>query len=147
MQDLGANPSDEELIAHELQKAFVRQQASYIKDLLNLKLPAGFADERLMQRPVHEIWRAVEKRLRAQHPIWSGGACGKIREDCELGFQGRGAPLSATQPCKRPSKPEQQRSAENGADISVADAGQGSGYAAWSSLGIGHHVYARGIHD
>ncbi|KAG3204246.1 hypothetical protein PC128_g2049 [Phytophthora cactorum] len=62
VQDLGANPSDEELIAHELQMAFVRQQASYIKDLLNLTLPAGFADERLIQRSVHEIWRAVEKR-------------------------------------------------------------------------------------
>ncbi|KAG3110605.1 hypothetical protein PI125_g9873 [Phytophthora idaei] len=55
VQDLGANPSDVELIAHELQMAFVRQQATYIKDLLNLTLPAGFADERLMQRPVHEI--------------------------------------------------------------------------------------------
>ncbi|KAG3232412.1 hypothetical protein PI124_g22504 [Phytophthora idaei] len=62
VQDLGANRSDEGLIAHELQKAFVRHQASYIKDLLNLTLLAGFADERLMQRPVHEIWRAVEKR-------------------------------------------------------------------------------------
>ncbi|GMF32064.1 unnamed protein product [Phytophthora fragariaefolia] len=58
----GANASDDEKSAFALQQAFVRQQASYIKDLLDLTLPAGFADERLMQRPVHEIRRAVERR-------------------------------------------------------------------------------------
>ncbi|GMF47631.1 unnamed protein product [Phytophthora fragariaefolia] len=58
----GENASDDEKSAFALQQAFVRPQASYIKDLFNLTLPAGFADERLMQRPVHEIWRAIERR-------------------------------------------------------------------------------------
>lgn len=51
----GQEASDEERDAYALQRAFVRQQSSYIKDLLSLTLPSGFPDERLMQRPVHQI--------------------------------------------------------------------------------------------
>ncbi|ETM30655.1 hypothetical protein L914_21668, partial [Phytophthora nicotianae] len=62
LEALRDGATDKELIDHSLQEAFINQQSSYIKDLFNLTLPSGFADERLMQQPVHEIWSAVEKR-------------------------------------------------------------------------------------
>eukprot|EP00644_Phytophthora_capsici_P013196 jgi/Phyca11/14024/fgenesh1_pg.PHYCAscaffold_5_\ len=62
LQEPGQGATQEEKNAYALQKSFIRQQSSYIKDLFNLTLRARFADERLMHRPVHEIWRAIEMR-------------------------------------------------------------------------------------
>ncbi|KAE9338784.1 hypothetical protein PF008_g11901 [Phytophthora fragariae] len=55
----GASVEDQEYYA--LQVAFANNQQSLIKNLFNLTLPSGFADDKLMQKPVHKIWRAIEK--------------------------------------------------------------------------------------
>ncbi|KAE9305951.1 hypothetical protein PF008_g21585 [Phytophthora fragariae] len=54
----GASVEDQEY--YVLQVAFANNQQSHVKNLFNLTLPSGFVDDKLMQKPVHKIWRAIE---------------------------------------------------------------------------------------
>ncbi|KAE9290419.1 hypothetical protein PF008_g25608 [Phytophthora fragariae] len=63
LPELKPDAADAEKGAYALQRAFVRRQASYVKDLLCQTLPSGAISEALMQRPVHVIWGSIEKRF------------------------------------------------------------------------------------
>ncbi|KAE9045944.1 hypothetical protein PR002_g1952 [Phytophthora rubi] len=63
LPELKPDATDAEKGAYALQRAFVRCQASYIKDLLNQTLPSDAISEALMQRQVHVIWGSIEKRF------------------------------------------------------------------------------------
>lgn len=63
LQEPGDDASADAKTGLALQSAFILQQSSYIKDLLNRTLPAGLcADKRLTRHQVHEICRTIEKR-------------------------------------------------------------------------------------
>jgi hypothetical protein len=59
----GMGASEDGRDDYALQRAFVNMQASYMQDLLNRTLLKRWSDERLMRRPVHEIWRVAENRF------------------------------------------------------------------------------------
>ncbi|KAE9253934.1 hypothetical protein PF004_g1243 [Phytophthora fragariae] len=63
LPELKPDATDAEKGAYTLQRAFVRHQASYIKDLRNQTLPSSAISEALMHRPVHVIWSSIEKRF------------------------------------------------------------------------------------
>ncbi|KAE8978210.1 hypothetical protein PR003_g26618 [Phytophthora rubi] len=61
LEEPGPGALVEDQAYYALQVAFANNQQSHIKNLVNLTLSSGFADDKSMQKPVHKIWRAIEK--------------------------------------------------------------------------------------